>query len=258
MNFSSINFFSENQEELISDFFLVCDKLNNFSVITLNLDFWVRAKKSHSFMQVIHKFNYRVCDGTPMYWLGLWRHFIYGSSTIFKITGSDLLPYIINSPRVSEIFSKDTPLRVCFVGGQPGAADKAALNFMSMSSGNIDIKVFCPDYGFENDIKKNKEVINFINKCKPNFLFIGLGSPKQEYWLKKYEHQMSFGVALCVGAAFDFYSGYKTRAPVIVQKLGFEWLWRMLSEPRRLVKRYLVDLIFGLPLIFKAMVLKNG
>jgi N-acetylglucosaminyldiphosphoundecaprenol N-acetyl-beta-D-mannosaminyltransferase len=70
---------------------------------------------------------------------------------------------------------------------------------------------------------------------------VGLGAPKQELWVHRHRNDISAPVALCVGATIDFLAGEKKRAPKLVQRLGLEWLHRMLSEPRRLVKRYARD-----------------
>ena len=77
-----------------------------------------------------------------------------------------------------------------------------------------------------------------INKKNPDFIWVGLGAPKQEYWMQKAAGKVN-GVMLGVGAGFDFLAGTKKRAPYIMQKLGLEWLHRLLCEPRRLGGRYL-------------------
>ena len=87
-------------------------------------------------------------------------------------------------------------------------------------------------------------------------LVIGLGSPKQELWVSQHAAELTVKVALCVGATIDFIAGEKARAPIWMQNIGLEWLHRMLSEPGRLAKRYLIDAIVFPQLIVKEWLLR--
>ncbi len=87
--------------------------------------------------------------------------------------------------------------------------------------------------------EEDKEFINMINLAAPDFVWVGLGAPKQEKWM--WEHRDNIkGVMLGVGAGFDFHAGTVKRAPVWVQEIGLEWLYRIVQDPKRLIKRYLV------------------
>ncbi|MCK5161495.1 MAG: WecB/TagA/CpsF family glycosyltransferase, partial [Candidatus Aureabacteria bacterium] len=83
--------------------------------------------------------------------------------------------------------------------------------------------------------------IRMIKEAKPDILFVGLGAPKQEKWIYKYKDEYQVPVSIGVGASFEFVSGLVKRAPVLMQKTGFEWFWRLMQEPKRLWKRYLID-----------------
>jgi len=85
------------------------------------------------------------------------------------------------------------------------------------------------------------EVIKEINKVKPDLLIVGMGAPKQEKWIKANSHKLDAGLCWAVGAAFEWISGYRKRAPMWMIRLGFEWLHRLLQQPVRLWKRY----VFG-------------
>ncbi len=87
--------------------------------------------------------------------------------------------------------------------------------------------------------KEDEEVIRLINGSGADFIWIGLGAPKQEKWMEEHKGKLC-GVMLGVGAGFDFHSGVVKRAPGIFQKLSLEWLYRLLSDPKRLFRRYLV------------------
>ncbi len=95
----------------------------------------------------------------------------------------------------------------------------------------------------------NRSIINDINRVKPDVLWVGLGAPKQDRWIAENLGKLEVRVAAGVGAAFDFCSGRVRRAPAWMQKLGLEWFFRFLMEPRRLARRYFVEAAPFLPLV---------
>ena len=87
--------------------------------------------------------------------------------------------------------------------------------------------------------EEDKEIIQKINEAAPDFLWVGLGAPKQEIWMASHKNKVS-AVMIGVGAGFDFYAGTVRRAPVWMQRCGLEWFYRLLQDPKRLWKRYVV------------------
>jgi N-acetylglucosaminyldiphosphoundecaprenol N-acetyl-beta-D-mannosaminyltransferase len=88
--------------------------------------------------------------------------------------------------------------------------------------------------------KQEKKIIDTINRLKPDFLLLGMGTPKQEKWLWRYQDKLKVKVGWGVGAIFDYLVGAKKRCPVWLGRLGLEWLFRLLCEPRRLWRRYIL------------------
>jgi len=84
-------------------------------------------------------------------------------------------------------------------------------------------------------------IVERINAAQPDIVWVGLGAPKQEYWMAAHQGRIAAPVMIGVGAAFDFHAGLKRQAPLWMQRSGLEWLFRLLSEPRRLWKRYLIN-----------------
>jgi N-acetylglucosaminyldiphosphoundecaprenol N-acetyl-beta-D-mannosaminyltransferase len=80
-----------------------------------------------------------------------------------------------------------------------------------------------------------------INAAKPDFVWVGLGMPEQEKWMVKHLGKIDATALIGIGAAFDFHAGMKRRAPAWMQHAGLEWLFRLLTEPRRFARRYLID-----------------
>jgi len=87
--------------------------------------------------------------------------------------------------------------------------------------------------------EEDQEAIQTINDSKADLIWIGLGAPKQENWMYNHKGKVN-GLMLGVGAGFDFHAGTIKRAPVLIQKIGLEWLYRLLQDPKRLFKRYFV------------------
>ncbi|MBA7682914.1 N-acetylglucosaminyldiphosphoundecaprenol N-acetyl-beta-D-mannosaminyltransferase [subsurface metagenome] len=86
----------------------------------------------------------------------------------------------------------------------------------------------------------DNKIIDMINRCKPDILWVGLSAPKQEKWIYKNIDKLNIKMACGIGAVFNFYSGYVKRAPKWMQKIGLEWFYRIIAEPKRLLKKYLV------------------
>ena len=103
----------------------------------------------------------------------------------------------------------------------------------------------------------NKSVIKMINDLNPDVLWVGLSSPKQEKWIYENIKKIDIKMACAVGAVFDFYSGEIKRAPAWMQKIWLEWLFRMVMEPRRLFKKYLIYNNKFMILVFKDFINKK-
>lgn len=106
--------------------------------------------------------------------------------------------------------------------------------------GHKVVGTFSPPFGPKTDADY-KAHIEAINSCEPDFLFVGLGLPKQERWIAEYRHLIKAKVILGIGACFSFHAGTVKRAPRIVGDLGFEWAWRFSQEPKKLWRRVMVE-----------------
>ncbi|MEZ5673154.1 MAG: WecB/TagA/CpsF family glycosyltransferase [Thiotrichaceae bacterium] len=120
------------------------------------------------------------------------------------------------------------------------AADKLQAQYTGLKVAGL----YSPPFGFEKDAQECEKIIELINHCEPDILFVGLGSPKQERWIAQYQSRLKVGVMLGIGAAIAFAAGVEKRAPVLMQKMGLEWFHRLAHNPRRLGGRYLQDFSF--------------
>jgi N-acetylglucosaminyldiphosphoundecaprenol N-acetyl-beta-D-mannosaminyltransferase len=137
-------------------------------------------------------------------------------------------------------FARAEGLSLFLLGAEPGVAERAAqklrmrhpgLEISGVEHGYFDLRPGSPE---------NETVVREVNAARPDILIVGLGMPLQERWLMENRHEIEAGVALTGGAVFDYVSGGLRRGPRLLTDNGFEWLARLLVEPRRLWRRYLI------------------
>lgn len=165
-------------------------------------------------------------DGMPLVWIGRLRGLPVG-----RACGPDLIEKVLlESPR--------TGLKHFFYGGKEGVAEELAAVFRARAPGVEIVGTYCPPF---RPLTQNEDsmVVNKILESGANIVWVGLSSPKQDIWMDSHLDRLPISM-IGVGAAFDFHSGAVRRAPQWMQRLGFEWLHRLFSEPRRLWRRYLV------------------
>lgn len=175
-----------------------------------------------------------VADGTPLVWLGWAKGF---SNELGRVAGADLVDAVCRE----SVAKKQSHF---FYGGQPGVAAEMASRLAVRYPGLHVAGTLSPpmrDIGpsFEPDDIAMAE-IEHIKSKRPDFIWVGLSSPKQEYWIMQAGPLIGRGVFLGVGAAFDFHAGTVRRAPEWLRDNGLEWAHRLYSEPRRLWRRYLI------------------
>ncbi len=200
-------------------------------VVTPNVDHTVLLQTSDALRAAYQGAGLVLADGWP----------VVAASRLLRrplperVAGSDLAPALFAAAR------PDAPLRVFLLGAAPGVGERAARNIHRRWPAVTVVGAYSPPVGFERDDAENEKILALIRNASPDLLLIGLGAPKQELWAHRHQSQLAVPAALCVGATIDFLAGEKRRAPRFIQKLGLEWLHRMASEPRRLIKRYARD-----------------
>ncbi|MDD5165863.1 MAG: WecB/TagA/CpsF family glycosyltransferase [Candidatus Omnitrophica bacterium] len=199
-------------------------------IVTPNVHHLVLLQKDEEFKDIYHNASLVLPDGMPL----LWAAKFLGTPLKEKISGSDLFPRLC-------AIAADKGYKLFFLGGREGAAEKAAGVLRAKYPEIQIVGFYSPPLGFENDIFENTKIVNMIRSANPDFLFVGLGAPKQEKWIYRHKEQYQVPVSIGIGVSFEFIAGIVKRAPVWMQKKGLEWFWRMMMEPKRLWKRYLID-----------------
>jgi N-acetylglucosaminyldiphosphoundecaprenol N-acetyl-beta-D-mannosaminyltransferase len=168
-------------------------------------------------------------DGMPLVWLSR----LMGFSHVERVYGPDLM-LAMCARSVTQGY------RHFFYGGAPGVADKLALHLRTRFPTLQVSGTYSPPFRPltpEEDVA----VVQRINAVQPDIVWVGISTPKQECWMREHVGRLSAAVLIGVGAAFDFHAGVKRQAPRWMQQKGLEWLFRLMTEPRRLWRRYLIN-----------------
>ncbi len=208
-------------------------------VFTPNVDHLIKLQYDRDFYEAYNKSSYRVCDSQIL----MYASQFLGTPLKEKISGSDLFPAFY-------MYHKDNEkIKIFLLGAAEGIARKAQEKINQKIGRKIVVEAHSPSFGFEKNEEECEKIIDAINKSGATVLAIGVGSPKQEKWLVKYKSKFTHvKIFLAIGATIDFEAGCKARSPKWMSEVGIEWAYRLLSEPRRLWKRYLIDALpfFGL------------
>lgn len=199
-------------------------------IVTPNVDHIVRLQHDHDFNIIYANAALVLADGMPL----LWGSRFLGQPIKEKISGSDLVP------KISEL-AANRGYRLFLLGGREGAASGAAKVLQDRHPGIQIAGCYCPPFGFEHDAVENHKIIELIKAAQPDILLVGLGSPKQEKWIARHYQEIRVPVCIGIGVTFEFIAGMVKRAPAWMQRSGLEWLWRLMMEPKRLWRRYLIQ-----------------
>ncbi len=188
----------------------------------------VEAQHDSSFKDVLNATDLVVPDGMPLVWLGRRQ----GHALRRRVYGPDLLLAFCGE-------SAGQGHRHFFYGGESGVAERLAESLKTRFPG-LNVVGTCSPPFRPPSAKEDEEMVEMIGRVAPDVLWVGLGAPKQERWMHEHKARLRVPVLVGVGAAFDILSGGRKQAPRWMRERGLEWLFRLMQEPRRLWRRYLV------------------
>ena len=168
-------------------------------------------------------------DGMPLVWLGR----VWGYPSVRRVYGPDLMLAVCQ-------YSQERGYRHFLYGGAERVAKALAGKLQTRFPGLQIVGTYSPPFRPLTD-EEDAQVVEMINEARPDIVWVGLSTPKQEYWMASHIGKLRAPLLIGVGAAFDFHAGLKKQAPLWMQRNGLEWLFRLLAEPRRLWRRYLVN-----------------
>lgn len=205
------------------------------NIVTVNPELVMTAAKNSAFSEVISKANVVTPDGVGLIIMG----WLTGRRLRERVTGVDLCDRLAQE-------ANQKGWSVYLLGAAPGVAQRAAVNLQKKYP---DLKIAGTSSADPDDLLA-KDIKNNIISHKPDILLVAYGSPTQEFWIDKHRQQLDPIITIGVGGSFDFIAGSTKRAPKMVQKVGLEWLWRLILQPKRF-KRMLVLPKFAILSLFK-------
>lgn len=199
-------------------------------VMYVNAHCMVISQKDEAYKKILKRADLVYADGISLVWVGR----LIGEYLPCRLTAADFMP------RFFQRFA-ETGIRVYMLGAGPGVADRAAKR---LRKNNPRLEIVGTHHGYFEEAESEK-LIEDINAATPHILMVGMGVPYQEKWVEKHVDRIDVPVVWTIGALFDFLSGRLARGPQWLLDSGFEWLCRLLAEPRRLGRRYVVgNLLF--------------
>jgi N-acetylglucosaminyldiphosphoundecaprenol N-acetyl-beta-D-mannosaminyltransferase len=195
---------------------------------TINAHSYNTSRRDKIFADALLKGDVLIPDGISI----VYAIRLLINKKIEKITGWDLFLYEMNRINVKG--------KTCFFLGSSENTLKIIREKAKKEFPNMEIFTYSPPFNTEFSEEENLAMVAAINDAKPDVLFIGMTAPKQEKWVYKNFNQLNTGHICCIGAVFDFYAGTIKRAPEWMINMGIEWLYRLIKEPKRMWKRYLL------------------
>lgn len=199
--------------------------------VSINPEKAVKARRDTSLQQVLNRGDICLPDGTGVVLAARLLH----NKNLKRITGIDLMKELVKeAPR--EGYS------IFLLGSKAGVAEEAARRWKDRHPG---LQIAGTHHGYFSSPAEEEEIIEKIREASPHILFVALGSPRQEYWITSHLEKLGVPFVMGVGGSLDVEAGITLRAPSWCQKLGLEWLYRLLREPTR-VKRFSFLPLFAL------------
>ena len=186
----------------------------------------MEARRDYRLQRIHNEAGMVTPDGMPLVWLSR----LFGKARTERVYGPDLM-------RLMTVVSSLRGYRQFYYGGAEGVVDKLK-HVLLNAHPKLDVAgTFCPPFR-ELTQQEDQAVVDTINAARAHIVWVGLSTPKQEFWMASHLGRIEAPVMIGVGAAFDFLAGTKRQAPLWMQRNGLEWLFRLCSEPRRLWRRY--------------------
>jgi N-acetylglucosaminyldiphosphoundecaprenol N-acetyl-beta-D-mannosaminyltransferase len=189
----------------------------------------MECRRNEKLRRIVNAAGMTTPDGMPLVWLSR----LAGYHHVSRVYGPDLM--------LAEMAaSTGTGHKHFFYGGRQGIANRLADVMRRRFAGVRIVGTITPPVGAAEELC-NQETAAIINQAEPDIVWVGVSTPKQEFWMSCMRPLLDAPVLIGVGAAFDFHSGNQAQAPHWMQQAGLEWLFRLVHEPRRLWRRYLID-----------------
>lgn len=201
------------------------------TMLTLHVDMIMKLQKDREFYDLLDQFDVITCDSQIMYFATKWL----GTPVRERVSGSDYFP------RFYTRYAGDPSITVFLLGGKNGIAEKAAENVNARVGRDMVVGAYAPAFDFETKSGEIDRMIDAVNASGATVCLVGLGGGRQEKWIMKHRDRMpNVRLWLPLGGTIDYESGTFERPPAWITDWGFEWLYRLLKEPRTRFHRYVI------------------
>ena len=219
-------------DDIIDDAIAHIDARTPGYYVTANMDFVAQAYTNETLKDILFHADRAVCDGMPLVWLS--RYF--KPELPERVTGSDMVFRLFDE-------AKTHSWKLYFLGSDERTLALTSEILQKKYPGIQIVGTFSPPYG-PVDSWPNDKILKDLKQSQPDLLLVAVGCPKQELWISRYHKESGVPLSIGIGASLDFICGKQTRAPKFIQKIGMEWIWRMMTNPKRLIKRYIKDFYY--------------
>lgn len=227
-------------QEAVDMIFQMLQREKPSYVMPINVDVVMKMEQDLFLRQIADEADMVLVDGTPLVWIAKYHKHPVKE----KVSGSDLVPALCAK-------AAEQGRSLFILGGKDGIAEQAKAKLEAQYPGIRVVGTYAPPLGFEEDEAELEKTNAVIRAANPDLLIACLGCPKQEKFIYGNKDQYGAKVSVCAGATVDFLAGNVKRAPRWMSNHGLEWFYRFTQEPKRLFKRYFIDDMKILGLVFK-------
>lgn len=208
------------------------ERMKSGLMINPNVDVIMKTQRDEEFLRIVREAEFRICDSQIVKFASMFL----GTPIKERISGADFFGEFCSH------HANNPDVRIFLLGAAEGVAEKARVNVNRRVGRDIITHAHSPSFGFERKAEESRRIVDLINASSCTVLAIGVGCPKQEKWAARHRDLLTHvQLILCIGATIDFEAGSVRRAPAWMSDAGLEWMYRLLSEPKRLARRYLID-----------------
>jgi N-acetylglucosaminyldiphosphoundecaprenol N-acetyl-beta-D-mannosaminyltransferase len=198
------------------------------------------AYKNKAVQEVYNASDFVLCDGMPVKWAS---HFL-GTPIVERITGLDLLPDLA-------AFAAKENFSLFLLGASPGVGEKLKEVILQLYPNCNIAGIYVPPFMPVFDATENQKMVDAVNAAKPDLVLVSLTAPKQDIWIANNKAVLCPAVYIGIGGAFEVMAGIAKRAPKWMHGAGLEWFYRLIQEPKRMYRRYLIEAPLFIPLVLR-------
>ena len=226
--------------DLFSDFKSAIQHKKLIQVAITPVNSILAAHKNPQVQNAYNTSDYVLCDGMPVKWAASFLK----TPIVERITGLDLLPALV-------AFAANESFTLFLLGASPGVGEKLKAVILQQYPNCKIVGLYVPPFMPVFDTTENKKMVDAVNAAAPNIVLISLTAPKQDLWITQNKAQLHPALYVGIGGAFEVMAGLAKRAPKWMHGAGLEWFYRLIQEPKRMYRRYLIEAPLFIPLILR-------